>query len=90
MQPVLHGSFDVVVDAGRSQQSVRAALVDPDSRLRWQVVPAPAYAVVFQGPAHPVVGHGTVLKAEAVAATLSGWSLPAWQVTRIAPPGRGY
>lgn len=51
-------------------------LVDPDSRLRWQVVPAPADAVVFQGAAHPVVGHGTVQKADAAAATLSGWSLP--------------
>jgi len=48
-----------------------------------------ADAVVFQGAAHPVVGPGTVLKADAAAAILSGWSLPAWQVTRIAPPGRG-
>ena len=48
---MLHGSFDVVVDGGRSRQPVRAALVDPTSRLRCQVVPVPADAVVFQGAA---------------------------------------
>src|SRR4051812_44047387 len=63
----LDGCFDVVVDAGRSQQSVRAALVDPDSRLGRQVVAAPADAVEFQGATHPVVGHGAVLEADAAA-----------------------
>ena len=52
---------------GRSQQSVRTALVDPDSRLRRQVVAAPADAVVFQRAAHAVVGHGAVLQADAAA-----------------------
>src|ERR1700735_4147107 len=61
------GCFDVVVDAGRSQQAVGASLVDPDSRLGRQVVAAPADAVVFQGAAHTVVGHGAVLKADAAA-----------------------
>jgi hypothetical protein len=40
------------------------------------------------GAAHLVVRHGTVLKADAAAATLNGWSLPSWQVTQIAPRGR--
>ncbi len=33
----------------------------------WQVVAAPADAVVFQGAAHAVVGHGAVLQADAAA-----------------------
>jgi hypothetical protein len=40
---VLDGCFDVVVDADRGQQSVRAALVDPESHLGRQVMAAPAY-----------------------------------------------
>ena len=61
------GCFDVVVDAGRGQQPVRASLVDPDSRLGRQLVAAPADAVVFHRAAHTVVGHGAVLKADAAA-----------------------
>src|SRR6185295_1742288 len=59
--------FDVVVDPGRSQQSVRAAFVDADSRLGRHVVAAPADAVVLHGAAHAVVGHGAVLQADAAA-----------------------
>jgi hypothetical protein len=65
--PFLCRCFDVVVDADRGQQSVRAAFVDPDSRLRLQVVTAPVDAVVFQGAAHAVVGHGAVLEPDAAA-----------------------
>src|SRR6478736_5138016 len=64
---LLEGRLDVVVDPGRSQPSLRAALEDADSRLRWQVVASPADAVVLQGAAHAVVGHGAVLKANAAA-----------------------
>jgi len=64
---VLDGCFDVVVDADRGQQSVRAAFVDPDSRLGRDLVAAPADAVVFQGAAHAVVGDGAVLEADAAA-----------------------
>src|SRR5215475_4735733 len=64
---VLDGCFDVVVDAGCGQQSVRAALEDGDSGLGRQVVAAPAEAVVFQSAAHAVVGHGAVLESDATA-----------------------
>jgi hypothetical protein len=59
--------FDVVIDADCGQQPVRAALVDPDPRLRWQVMAAPADAVIFRGATHAVIGHGTVLRADATA-----------------------
>ena len=49
------------------QQSVRAAFVDTEPRLRRQVVAAPADAVVLQDAAHAVVGHGAVLQADAAA-----------------------
>src|SRR5580704_12654164 len=61
------GRFDVIVDADRGQQSVGTAFVDPDSRLRRQVVAAPAVAVVLQGTSGAVVGHGAVLEANAAA-----------------------
>src|ERR1700733_8124639 len=63
----LDGRFDVVVDADRGQQSVRAAFVDPDSRLGRQVVAAPAVAVVPQDTPGAVVGDGAVLEADAAA-----------------------
>ena len=61
------GCLDVVVDADGGQQAVRAAFVDAESRLGGQVVTAPADAVVFQGAAHPVVGHRAGLQADAAA-----------------------
>ena len=64
---VTGGRFDVVVDAGRGQQPIRAALVDPDPRLRRQVMAAPADTVIFQGAAYAVIGHGAVLQADAAA-----------------------
>ena len=67
------GRLDVVVDAGRGKQSVRAALVDPDSRLGRELVATPADAVVFHGAAHTVVGRGAVLQVDAAAcAEVSG------------------
>src|SRR5580700_2040824 len=61
------GRFDVVVDAGRGQQPVRASFVDRDAGLGRQVVAAPAKTVEFQGTAHAVVGHHAMLQADATA-----------------------
>src|SRR5215467_7409789 len=59
--------FHVVIGADRGQQPVRAALIDGESRLGWQVMAAPAEAVVFQRAAHPVVSHRAVLQLDAAA-----------------------
>jgi len=61
------GASTSFVDAGGRQQPVQAAFVDPQSRLRWQVMAAPADAVVLQGAAHPVIGHGAMLQTDAAA-----------------------
>ena len=61
------GWFDVVVNAGRGEQPVWPALVDAESRLRREFMAAPADAVVFQGAAHPVVGHHAVLQFDTAA-----------------------
>src|SRR5215469_1648090 len=52
------GRFDIVVDAGRGQQPIRAALVYPESRLGWQIMAAPADTVEFQRATNPVVEIG--------------------------------
>src|SRR5438477_386578 len=49
------------------EQPCPATLIDAESRLRRQVVAAPADAVVFQRAAHAVVGHRAVLQADAAA-----------------------
>jgi len=64
---VAEGCLDIVVDASRGQQSVRAALIDAESRLGRQVVAAPANTVVLQSAAHAVVGYRAVLEADAAA-----------------------
>src|SRR6202041_1127893 len=51
----------VVVHPHRGQPPVRPALVDRESRLRRQVVPAPADAVVFHRAARAFLGHRALL-----------------------------
>jgi hypothetical protein len=59
-----NGRFDVVVDSGCSQQTVRTSLIDANSSLGCQVMTAPSNTVEFQGATHAVVGHGAVLEFE--------------------------
>jgi hypothetical protein len=55
-------SFDVVVDADRPQKALLSSFVDPDPRLRREVMGTPAAAVVFQGAARAVVGQDATLE----------------------------
>ena len=57
-----NGRFDVVVDSGTSQQTVRTSLIDDNSSLWYQVMTAPSNTVEFQGEMRAVVGHGAVLE----------------------------
>src|SRR4051812_19172675 len=61
------GSLDVVVQANRGQQAVRAAFVDGEAGLWWHVVAAPSHAVVLDDAAHVVVGDHTELEVDATA-----------------------
>ena len=58
------GEFDVVVDANRSEQSVRTPFEHRDPGLRRQLVGTPTGAVVFQGGAHTVVGDRARVEAD--------------------------
>src|SRR6478672_7572897 len=59
---MIRGWFDVVVQARRSQQTVRAALVDDEPGLRCQTAATAAQAVVLQGTASSVIGDGAMFQ----------------------------
>ena len=63
----LDRTLDVVVDAGLMEAAARAALVDGDPGLGWQLDTAPADRVELEDRPDTVVGDGAVLQDDAAA-----------------------